>query len=55
MCARKHFEALGEDVVFMAPESSPNEFMEKTKSVLAIETQKESYKIGYLIDLGKSI
>ena len=35
MCARKHFEALGEDVSFMAPESSPDEFMEKTKGILS--------------------
>ena len=35
MCARKHFEALGEEVAFMAPESSPNEFMEKTRGILA--------------------
>jgi type III restriction enzyme len=35
MCARKHFEALGEKVEFMAPESSPSEFMEKARGVLA--------------------
>lgn len=35
MCARKHFEALGEDVEFRGPESSPDEFMDKVKVVLA--------------------
>ena len=34
-CARKHFEALGEEVVFMAPESSPDEFMEKARATMA--------------------
>ena len=31
-CAKKHFEALGKDVVFMAPENNPNEFIKKTNS-----------------------
>ena len=30
-CAKKHFKALGEDVVFMAPENSPDEFIDKTR------------------------
>ncbi|WP_455538731.1 restriction endonuclease [Terrisporobacter sp.] len=34
-CARNHFEALDEEVAFMAPESSPDEFMNKTKVILA--------------------
>ena len=34
-CARKHFEALGEEVAFMAPESSPDEFMEKARAAMA--------------------
>ena len=34
-CARKHFEALGEEVAFMAPESSPDEFMEKVRAAMA--------------------
>ena len=33
-CARKHFEALGEEVAFMAPESSPDEFMEKARAAM---------------------
>ena len=33
-CAKKHFEALGEKVEFMAPESNPDEFMEKARDVL---------------------
>ena len=34
-CAKKHFEALGKEVVFMAPENNPNEFIKKTKSTLS--------------------
>lgn len=34
-CAKKHFEALGKEVVFMAPENNPNEFIKKTKSILS--------------------
>ncbi len=34
-CAKKHFEALGEKVEFMAPESNPDEFMEKARYVFA--------------------
>ena len=34
-CARKHFEALGEEVAFMASESSPDEFMEKVRAAMA--------------------
>ena len=34
-CARKHFEALGEEIAFMAPKSSPDEFMEKVRAVMA--------------------
>ncbi|MBQ6631348.1 MAG: hypothetical protein IJH55_04350 [Romboutsia sp.] len=33
-CAKKHFEALGKDVVFMSPENNPDEFIKKTKSTL---------------------
>ncbi len=28
-CAKKHFEALGKEVVFMAPENNPDEFIKK--------------------------
>ena len=35
LCARKHFEALETEVEFRGPESSADEFMEKTKGVLA--------------------
>ncbi len=34
-CAKKHFEALGEKVEFMAPESNPDEFMRKARNVFA--------------------
>ena len=34
-CARKYFEALGEEVAFMAPKSSPDEFMEKVRAAMA--------------------
>lgn len=34
-CAKKHFEALGEKVEFMAPESNPDEFIEKARDVFA--------------------
>ena len=34
-CAKKHFEALGEKVEFMAPESNPDEFMEKARYIFA--------------------
>ena len=34
-CSRKYFEALGEEVAFMAPESSPDEFMEKVRAAMA--------------------
>ncbi len=34
-CARKHFEALGKEVVFIAPENNPDEFIKKTKSTLS--------------------
>ena len=34
-CAKKHFEALGEKVEFIAPESNPDEFMEKARDVFA--------------------
>ena len=34
-CARKHFEALGEEIAFMAPESNVDEFIEKTRTSLA--------------------
>ena len=34
-CARKHFEVLGEEVAFMAPESSPDEFIEKVRAAMA--------------------
>ena len=33
-CARKHFEALGEEIAFMAPKSSPDEFMEKARAAM---------------------
>ena len=34
-CDKKHFEALGEKVEFMALESNPDEFMEKARDVFA--------------------
>ena len=34
-CTKKHFEALGEKVEFMAPESNPDEFIEKARDVFA--------------------
>ena len=34
-CAKKHFEALGEKVEFMAPESNPDEFIKKARDVFA--------------------
>ena len=34
-CARKHFEVLVEEVAFMAPESSPDEIMEKARAAMA--------------------
>ena len=30
-CARKHFEALGEEVEFIAPENSPDEFLKNAR------------------------
>ena len=34
-CAKKHFKALGSKVEFMAPESNPDEFMEKARYIFA--------------------
>lgn len=39
-CARKHFEALGEEIAFMAPESSPDEFMEKAQGLQWLKFRK---------------